>query len=199
MMVTREILPVLADSPESRRYNRIKRWLGISDFALGFGLLVVLLATGWTGWLRDVAERAASQNYFFAVFFYVLMLVLISKVLEIPLLVLGRMQELADRVDYGPDCRRTTLHAHTLGPAALVGRGVDCFLGTFCAGRATRASSAVSNFLQIRAAGERGTQAPPDCVERTRRHARTRRLQVASVRKKQEGQCRANRSGRHPA
>ncbi len=85
MMVTTEITPVLVDSPESRRYNRIKRWLGIGDFALGFALLVVLLATGWTGWLRDLAERAASQNYVFAVFFYVLMLMLISKVLGSPL------------------------------------------------------------------------------------------------------------------
>jgi STE24 endopeptidase len=85
MMVTKEITPVLADSPESRRYNRVKRWLGIGDFALGFGLLIVLLATGWTGWLRDLAERVAAQNYFFAVFFYVLMLMLISKVLGTPL------------------------------------------------------------------------------------------------------------------
>src|ERR1017187_9272809 len=83
-MVTKEITPVLADSPESRRYNRIKRWLGIADFAIGFGLLVVLLATGWTGWMRDLAERGASQNYSFAVFLYVLMLMLISKVLGTP-------------------------------------------------------------------------------------------------------------------
>ena len=86
-MVTKEITPALSDSPESRRYNRIKRWLGIADFALGFGLLVVLLATGWTGTLRDLAERGAgaSQNYSFAVFLYVLMLMLISKVLGTPL------------------------------------------------------------------------------------------------------------------
>ncbi|MGD0213872.1 MAG: M48 family metallopeptidase [Terriglobales bacterium] len=84
-MVTTEITPVLADSPESRRYNRIKRWLGVADFGLGFGLLLVLLATGWTGWLRDLAERIAVQNYAFAVFFYVLMLMLISKVLGSPL------------------------------------------------------------------------------------------------------------------
>jgi len=84
-MATKEIAPILADSPESRRYNRIKRWLGIADFALGFVLLVVLLATGWTGTLRDLAERGASQNYSFAVFLYVLMLMLISKVLGTPL------------------------------------------------------------------------------------------------------------------
>src|SRR5712671_649941 len=85
MMATTEIAPVLADSPESRRYNRIKRWLGIADFVIGLGLLVVLLATGWTGALRDFAERGASQNYPFAVFLYVLMLMLISKVLGLPL------------------------------------------------------------------------------------------------------------------
>src|SRR5271167_1005610 len=84
-MVTTEVTPILADSPESRRYNRIKRWLGIADFAIGFALLVVLLATGWTGTLRDLAERGASQNYSVAVFLYVLMLMLISKVLGTPL------------------------------------------------------------------------------------------------------------------
>jgi STE24 endopeptidase len=84
-MAATEITPVPADSPESRRYNRVKRWLGLADVVIGFGLLVVILATGWTGWLRDVAERGASQNYAFAVFLYVLMLMLISKVIGTPL------------------------------------------------------------------------------------------------------------------
>src|SRR5208282_3069352 len=85
MIASKETTPVLTDSAESRRYNRSKRWLGIADFALGFGLLVVLLTTGWSGTLRDVAERGASQNYSLAVFLYVLMLMLISKVLGTPL------------------------------------------------------------------------------------------------------------------
>jgi len=85
IMATPEITPLAADSPESRRYNRIKRWLGFADVVVGFGLLVVILATGWTGWLRDLAERGAWQNYFFAVFLYVLMLMLISKMIGIPL------------------------------------------------------------------------------------------------------------------
>jgi STE24 endopeptidase len=84
-MATPEITPLAADSPESRRYNRIKRWLGFADVVVGFGLLVVILATGWTGWLRDLAERGAWQNSFFAVFLYVLMLMLISKMIGIPL------------------------------------------------------------------------------------------------------------------
>ncbi|HEV2729621.1 MAG TPA: M48 family metallopeptidase [Terriglobales bacterium] len=77
--------PVLADSPESRRYNRIKRWLGIADFGIGFAFLIALLATGWTGTLRDIAYRSASQNYTYAVFLYVLMVVLIGKVVGTPL------------------------------------------------------------------------------------------------------------------
>src|SRR4030081_2541946 len=85
MMATTEIAPVLADSPESRRYNRIKRWLGIGDFVIGLGLLVALLATGWTGTPRDLGERGACQNYPFAALLYFLILMLISKVLALPL------------------------------------------------------------------------------------------------------------------
>jgi STE24 endopeptidase len=76
---------VAADSSESRRYNSIKRWLGLTDFVVGFGLLVLLLATGWTGTLRDLAERGASQNYSFAVFLYVVMLMVIGKIIGTPL------------------------------------------------------------------------------------------------------------------
>jgi STE24 endopeptidase len=84
-MATTATTPVFADSAESSRYNRAKRWLGFADFAIGFGLLIVLLATGWSGTLRDLAERGASQNYSYAVFLYVVMLMLISKLIGTPL------------------------------------------------------------------------------------------------------------------
>ena len=74
-----------ADSVESRQYNRIKRWLSLADTAIGFAFLAVLLITGWTGTLRDWAYRGGSQNYTFAVFLYVLMLMLITKVIGLPL------------------------------------------------------------------------------------------------------------------
>jgi STE24 endopeptidase len=74
-----QVLSTRADSPESRRYNRIKRWLGIADFGVGLFLLLLLLVTGWSGRLRDVAYRAAFQHYAFAVFLYVAMLLLIAK------------------------------------------------------------------------------------------------------------------------
>src|ERR1700723_3820413 len=69
------------DSPEARRYNRIHRWLGIADFVIGSVFLVVLLITGWSGWLRDLALRRGFQNYTLAVFLYLFFLLLISKVL----------------------------------------------------------------------------------------------------------------------
>jgi len=67
--------PAAPDSPEVRRYNRIRRWLGIADLVLGLVLLVVLLLTGWTGWIRDLAYSGAFQSYALAVFLYVLILV----------------------------------------------------------------------------------------------------------------------------
>jgi len=73
------------DSPEVRRYNRIRRWLGITEFLLGLALLVVILVTGWTSWLRDLAYSSGFQSYPLAVFLYTLMLVVISKVLSLGL------------------------------------------------------------------------------------------------------------------
>ena len=77
--------PVQRDSAETRSYNRVRRWLGIADSAIGFVFLVVLLATGWTGWLRDLAYRLGSQNYLLSLFMYLLLLLVISKVLGIGL------------------------------------------------------------------------------------------------------------------
>src|SRR5437899_10492488 len=76
---------IQTDSPKARRYNRIRRRLGIADFVLGLVLLVVLLATGWSGSLRDLAYRAAFQNYTLAVFLYLLMLMVVGKLLGLGL------------------------------------------------------------------------------------------------------------------
>lgn len=74
--------PGSVDTPEARRYNRIHRWLGFADFAVGSAFLIVLLITGWTGWLRDLALRESFQNYTLAVFIYLFLLLLIGKVLS---------------------------------------------------------------------------------------------------------------------
>jgi STE24 endopeptidase len=79
------VTTVPTDSPEARRYNRIKRWLGITDFVLGLILLLALLVTGWSGTLRDLAYSGGFQNYTLAVFLYVVMLMGIGKLLGLGL------------------------------------------------------------------------------------------------------------------
>src|SRR5579872_4082769 len=73
------------DSPEARRYNRIRRWLGITDFAVGFVFLVVLLVTRWSDSLRDLAYRMGFQIYSLSLFMYLLLILAISKTLGIGL------------------------------------------------------------------------------------------------------------------
>jgi len=80
-----EAISGLADSPEARRYNRIKRWLGITDFVVGFVFLLVLLVTRWSDSLRDLAYRLGFQNYSFSLFIYLVLLLGISKLLGIGL------------------------------------------------------------------------------------------------------------------
>ena len=72
-------IPIQTDSPQARRYNHIRRWIGIVDFLLGLVLMVVLLVTGWTGMLRDIAYKATFQHYSLAVFLYLVMLLLLGK------------------------------------------------------------------------------------------------------------------------
>jgi STE24 endopeptidase len=99
--------PVQSDSPEARRYNRIRRWLGIADFVVGFAFLIVLLVTGWSGWLRDLAYRLGFQNYPLSLFLYLLLLLVISKGLGIGLDYYGFLLE-----------RRFKLSTQRFGPWA---------------------------------------------------------------------------------
>ena len=80
-----EPIPAQTDSPEARRYNRIRRWLGITDFVVGLVFLVVLLATRWSDSLRDLAYRMGVQSYSLSLFMYVVLLLGISKALGIGL------------------------------------------------------------------------------------------------------------------
>jgi STE24 endopeptidase len=57
----------------------------MADLVLGIGFLVVLLLTGWTRSLRDLAFHSAYERYFLALFFYVLLLSVISKLLTLGL------------------------------------------------------------------------------------------------------------------
>ena len=79
--MTEEFIPGQSDSPEARRYNGIRRWLGIADFVIGFIFLVVLLATRWSDSLRDLSYRMGFQNYSLSLFMYIVLLLGMSKVL----------------------------------------------------------------------------------------------------------------------
>jgi len=77
------------DTPEAKQYSRIHRWISIADTSLGIVFLVVLLATGWTRGLRDLAFRFAHEHYALALFSYVLLLALIGKAVSLPLDIYG--------------------------------------------------------------------------------------------------------------
>ncbi len=47
----------MEDSPQVKRYHRLRRLLSVAGFILELGLLLVLLLTGWTVSLRAAAER----------------------------------------------------------------------------------------------------------------------------------------------
>jgi STE24 endopeptidase len=80
-MSASETTVLQSDSPEAREYNRSKRWLEIGDLAVSFGFLAVLLASGWTNTLRDWAVGMARDHYVLQLFYYVLFLSILSKVL----------------------------------------------------------------------------------------------------------------------
>jgi len=73
------------DSAQARSYNRVRRWLGIGELLLALAFLIALVATGGTHRLRDLAYRVAHQNYALAIFFYVAMLAILSKLLALGL------------------------------------------------------------------------------------------------------------------
>src|SRR5436309_1737022 len=80
MAASTTIMP--PDTAEARRYNRIRRWLGIGEFAISLALLVVLVITGWTFKLQNLAYLGGLlQSYSLALFVYVIMLLAIGKVL----------------------------------------------------------------------------------------------------------------------
>lgn len=75
-----------ADTPESRRYNRIHRILSIADAGLGLLMLVVILVTGFTADIRDFAfGMSGGANYVLALLIYVFILSVLAKVIGLPL------------------------------------------------------------------------------------------------------------------
>ena len=85
MKLAEDTAAVAVDTPEARHYNRLHRWLEVSDLVLGLAFLLALLLTGWNLVLRDWAYRSAFQNYTLSVFLYVFLLMLGGKLLGIGL------------------------------------------------------------------------------------------------------------------
>jgi len=77
--------PPTGDTPDSRRYNRISRGIGIADAAIGIALMAVLLVTGWSSDLRDFAFRLGAEVYSLALLVFVLVLSLLGKALGLTL------------------------------------------------------------------------------------------------------------------
>jgi STE24 endopeptidase len=73
------------DSPEARRYNHTRRVLAVADFVAGLAFLILLLLTGWTESLRDLALRHSFQSYALAIFIYLFLLLMIGKLLSLGL------------------------------------------------------------------------------------------------------------------
>ena len=122
-----------ADTPEARQYSRIRRWISVADATLGIVFLVVLLATGWTRDLRDVAFRFAHEHYVLALFYYVLLLTIISKIVSLPTLGGSGLQPYALNANgqiTGFSYTSGNLAAH----AFLYSNGTTTDLGTFGGG-----------------------------------------------------------------
>ncbi len=73
------------DTAEARAYNRQRRFIGVADAAIGFIALLVLVLTPWSASLRDLAWKAARENYGLALFFFVVALATITKLVGIGL------------------------------------------------------------------------------------------------------------------
>jgi Zn-dependent protease with chaperone function len=80
-LATRDAPP---DTERARRYHRAQRRLSLAGWLAGGGLLLLLLATGWTQGLRDLSF-AVSRRAPVALAVYVLLLGAIFEILRLPL------------------------------------------------------------------------------------------------------------------
>ncbi len=79
-------IPKPHDSPEAREYNRQSRQLSIADALFSLAMLAIVLVTGWSASFRDLVFRiSGGSNYVLALFLYVLMLSVLSKIISTPL------------------------------------------------------------------------------------------------------------------
>jgi STE24 endopeptidase len=75
----------VANEDKATRYHRLRRRASLLGTALGASLLAVLLLTGWSGSLRDVARDLAGGSFVLTIIGYVVLLALVSEVIQLPL------------------------------------------------------------------------------------------------------------------
>jgi STE24 endopeptidase len=75
----------VANEDKATRYHRLKRRAAIATASCGVALLLVILVTGTSAVLRDVAASAARGSFLLTVFFYVALVALIVEIVQLPL------------------------------------------------------------------------------------------------------------------
>ncbi|MBZ5543349.1 MAG: M48 family metallopeptidase [Acidobacteriia bacterium] len=74
----------MEDSARAKQYHRTRRILGVAAFVLDALVLAVLLASAWSIWMRDVAERLAVHPPL-ALLVYLLLFGVVIKTVGLPL------------------------------------------------------------------------------------------------------------------
>ena len=85
---------------KATRYHRLRRRASLAGTALAAAWLLLLLLTGWSASLRDVAMSMASHSFVLAVVCYVVLVAVLTEVVQLPLafyqgLVLERQYDLS--------------------------------------------------------------------------------------------------------
>lgn len=75
----------MANEDKATRYHRLRRRASLASTAIGVLFLIVLLLSGGSAWLRDVAAAAGRGSFFVTVTLYVVLLAALSELLQLPL------------------------------------------------------------------------------------------------------------------
>jgi STE24 endopeptidase len=70
---------------KATRYHRLRRRATLADTALGALLLILLLVTGWSADVRDVAVSTAGSSFMLTVIVYVVCIALLTEAVQLPL------------------------------------------------------------------------------------------------------------------
>ena len=70
---------------KATRYQRSRRRASVSGTVLAATWLLLLLVTGWSTWLREVAETLAGPSFILTVICYVILVAVLSEAAQLPL------------------------------------------------------------------------------------------------------------------